>query len=76
MTALIAERSGRNAEAKVALNAVTRLIDPIPIEYLRYRPQILMLGGLAHFGLNQTEKAKPYLEAVLRQQPGGPWLSS
>lgn len=31
-----------------------------------------MLGGLAHYGLNQREKAKPYLEAVLRGQPGSP----
>jgi putative PEP-CTERM system TPR-repeat lipoprotein len=72
MSALLAERAGRSAEAKTALNQVTGLIDPIPIEFMRYRPQVLMLGGLAHFGLNQTEKAKPYLEAVLRQQPGSP----
>jgi putative PEP-CTERM system TPR-repeat lipoprotein len=72
LTALIAERAGRGAEAKAALNRVTGLIDPIPIESMRYRPQLLMLGGLSHYGLNQTEKAKPYLEAVLRQQPGSP----
>ena len=72
MSALIAERAGRGADAKAALNRVTSLVDAIPIEYLRYRPQLLMLGGLSHHGLNQTEKAKPYLEAVLRQQPGSP----
>ncbi|MBK8105054.1 MAG: tetratricopeptide repeat protein [Betaproteobacteria bacterium] len=72
MGALLAERAGRSADAKAALNKVTGLIDPIPIEYMRYRPQILMLGGLAHYGLNQREKAKPYLEAVLRGQPGSP----
>lgn len=72
LSALLAERAGRSAEVKAALNQVSALIDPIPISHMRYRPQILMLGGLAHFGLNQTEKAKPYLEALLRQQPGSP----
>ncbi len=72
MTALVAERAGKGAEAKAALQRVTSLIDPIPIEFMRYRPQLLMLGGLSHYGLNQTEKAKPYLETVLRQQPGSP----
>lgn len=72
LRALILERSGRGAEAKTALNAVTSLIDPVPIEFLRYRPQLLMLGGLSHFGLNQYEKAKPYLEALLRSQPTSP----
>lgn len=72
MTALLAEREGKTAEAKAALQRVTEQLDRIPIEALRYRPQLLMLGGLAHFGLNQTEKAKPYLEGVLREQPSSP----
>ena len=72
LSALLAERDGRTAEAKAALAKVTSLLDPIPIEMLRYRPQLLMLGGLAHFGLDETEKAKPYLEGVLRDQPGNP----
>jgi cellulose synthase operon protein C len=69
MKALIAERDGNSAAAKAALNNITGLLDPVPIEFLRYRPQALMLGGLAHYGLNQREKAKPYLEAALRNQP-------
>ena len=52
-----------------SLNEVTGLLDPVPLEYFHYRPQVLMLGGLAHYGLNEREKAKPYLEAVQRQQP-------
>ena len=72
LSALIAEREGRPADAKAALADVTALLDPAPIETLRYRPQFLMLGGLSHFGLDQTEKAKPYLEALLRDQPGSP----
>ena len=67
---LISERQGRPAEAKAALHKITALLDPVPIDSLRYRPQVLMLGGLAHYGLNEREKAKPYLEAALRAQPG------
>ncbi len=72
LSALLAERDGRTADAKAQLAKVTALLDPIPIEALRYRPQLLMLGGLAHFGLDGTEKAKPYLEGVLRGEPGSP----
>lgn len=72
VSALLAERDGRAAEAKAALSRVTAQLDRIPIEMLRYRPQLLMLGGLAHFGLDGTEKAKPYLESLLREQPGNP----
>lgn len=72
MKALLAERAGDTKTARAALNAVTNALDPIPPEQMRYRPQLLMLGGLSHFGLRQFEKAKPYLELVQRTQPGSP----
>ncbi len=72
LSSLLAEREGRTAEAKAELSKVTALLGPIPVEALRYRPQLLMLGGLAHYGLDETEKAKPYLEGVLRDQPSSP----
>lgn len=72
LKALIAERQGRPEDAKKALNDVTALLDPVPIEFLKFRPQVLMLGGLAHYGLKQFEKARPYLEGVQRSQPNGP----
>lgn len=55
-----------------SLNEVTSLLDPLPLAALRYRPQLLILGGLSHHGLGQFEKAKPYLEAALRAQPNSP----
>ena len=67
--ALVADMQGNPSAAKVLLNRITAMIDPVPIDQLRYRPQALMLGGLAHFGLEQREKAKPYLEMAQRQQP-------
>ncbi len=69
---LLAERAGNAAAARAALNEVTALLDPIPMQQLRFRPQALMLGGLSHYGLKQFEKARPYLEMVLRAQPSSP----
>ncbi len=70
--ALVYERRGNAAEVKKALNEVTNLLDPYPLKVLRFRPQVLMLGGLSHFTLEQYEKAKPYLELVVRQDAGSP----
>lgn len=72
LKALIAERQGKRDEARKALNDITALLDPVPMEFLKHRPQVLMLGGLSHYGLGQFEKARPYLEAVQRSQPNGP----
>lgn len=72
LRALLAERSGDAAATKKLLLQVTELLDPVPIEVIRYRPQTLLLNGLAHFGLNQLDRAKPYLEYALRLQPNSP----
>jgi cellulose synthase operon protein C len=72
LRALLAERQGQPAAAKAALADIVGLLDPVPMNFLRYRPQVLILGGLAHYGLGNLEKAKPYLEAVQRQQAGNP----
>ncbi len=72
MGAVIADREGDDKAAKAALAEIVGLIDPVPIEFLRYQQQVMILAGLAHFGLGQREKAKPYLEAVQREQAGSP----
>lgn len=72
MKALLAERDGNAQAASAALKEVTELLDPVPVEFIRYRPQLLMLNGLAHFGLNQSEKAKKYLEAFQKVQGNSP----
>lgn len=68
LSALLAERDGRSADARSALKTVVNLLDPVPLDFLRYRPQLLMLNGLAHFGLNEREKAKQYLESFQKIQ--------
>lgn len=72
LRALLDERDGHQAASAAGLKEVTALLDPVPMDQLRYRPQVLILGGLAHHGLGEKEKAKPYLEAVRRQQPSSP----
>ncbi|WP_394788320.1 XrtA/PEP-CTERM system TPR-repeat protein PrsT [Rhodoferax sp.] len=72
LKALLAERDGNTAAARAALSEVTSLMDPVPVAFIQYRPQSLMLVGLAHFGLNEREKAKPYLESFQRVQGNSP----
>lgn len=72
LQALLAEQNGNMAASKAALNEVTALIDPAPIEYIRFRPQLLLVNGLAHFGLNEMAKAKPYLEFFQKIQGNTP----
>ena len=68
LRALLEEHGKQPDAARNALKQVTSLLDPVPIDFVRYRPQLLMLNGLAHFGLNEREKAKQYLEAFQRIQ--------
>lgn len=68
LRALLAERDRRTTDVTAALREVTELLDPVPPEFVRYRPQLLLLNGLAHLGLNEPGKAKPLLEAVQRAQ--------
>ncbi len=72
LKALLAERSGNTAAVRGALLEVTGLLDPVPVTFIQYRPQLLMLNGLAHFGLGEREKAKPYLESIQRVQGNSP----
>ncbi len=70
--ALIAERKGDKAAALAGMRRITELIAPVPLESLRYRIQLLLLGGLAHHAVGEPQKAKPYLEMVVRHQPRNP----
>jgi putative PEP-CTERM system TPR-repeat lipoprotein len=72
LSALLAEREGKQQDARASLAKITALLDPLPIEYIRYRPQILLLNGQAHYGLGEREKAKPYFESFQKAQPGSP----
>ena len=68
LRALLAERDGKPDVARDALKEVVALIDPVPLDFIRFRPQLLMLNGLAHFGLKEPEKARQYLEHFQKVQ--------
>lgn len=72
LQALLSERDNKPDLALAALKEVTALIDPVPIDFIRYRSQLLMLNGLAHYGLNEIEKAKLFFEFFQRQQGNTP----
>lgn len=72
LRAMLAGRAGNEAAARAGMKRVTELLDPVPIEFIRYRVQLLMLNGLAHFDLREYEKARPYLELAAKQQPNSP----
>lgn len=72
LRALAAERDNKPELARAALKEVTTLIDPVPIDFILYRPQLLLLNALAHFGLNEPEKAKHYFEVLHRVQSNTP----
>jgi cellulose synthase operon protein C len=72
LSATLAEREGKPQAVKTALKKITELLDPVPLNFVRYRPQIMMLNGQAHYGLGEREKAKPYFEGFARLQPGTP----
>lgn len=56
--------------AKAALFEVTRVLDPVPYAFLRARaPEFLLLGGVAHNGLGNLEKASDYLNQYLKVEP-------
>lgn len=72
LQALSAERDNKPELARAALKEVTALIDPVPIDFILYRPQLLLLNALAHFGLNEPAKAKQYFEVLHRVQSNTP----
>lgn len=72
MQALLAERDQQPAVAAKALKDLVGLLDPVPLDFIRYRPQLLLLNGLAHHGLGESDKAKSYLEAFQKVQSNTP----
>ena len=72
LRALLAERNGDKTAANAALKEVTEFLDPVPIDFIRYQPQILMLNGLAHYGLGESGKARQYLDAFQKVQGDTP----
>lgn len=69
LQALLAGRQGKDVEVRNALVVAAGALDALPFEAVRVRPQLLLLGGVAHYSLGQNEKAKTYLDGYLQKFP-------
>jgi putative PEP-CTERM system TPR-repeat lipoprotein len=65
----IAARRGDNKMVSDELTTITRVLDPIPLDRQRGHPQLLLLGGLAHYGLKEHAQAIGYLDTFLKVDP-------
>lgn len=68
LRASLAQRRGDTKELAAALRAITVEIDPQPARQIRFRPQLLLINGLAHYGLGEADKARTYLDAYRQSQ--------
>lgn len=69
LQALQAGRQGQDKAARSALVAAASALDALPFEAVQTRPQLVLLGGIAHYSLGQNEKAKTYLGSYLKKYP-------
>ncbi len=67
LVALLADHQGQPEEARKTLTAMAQTLERVPPEALRYRPQLLMLGGLAQLALGDAEKARGHLDMAQRE---------
>ena len=72
LSSVLAAREGKQQSVRASLKKITDLLDPVPLQFIRFRPQMLLLNGQAHYGLGEREKAKPYFEGFQALQPGSP----
>lgn len=72
LVSLSAARRGDAEATRKALGNATAILDQLPPEMIRRNAQLLMLGGLAHYGLREPEKARSYLQGYIALQPRQP----
>lgn len=69
LVALAAARRGDKEGTRIALTEATAVLDQLPPEAVKGNAQLLMLGGLANYGLGQPAKARTYLEGYIAVEP-------
>ena len=63
-------RNGNDAGARAALQEITQLLDPVPRARLKNQLQgLLLIGGLAHYGLGELEQAREYFSEYMTIDP-------
>ena len=75
LRAVAAGRRNDSDAVRAQLSNVVVLLDPVPKEVLSRYGQMLLLGGLSHYGLGNTEKASQYLAIYLKLNPKHPGAS-
>jgi len=75
LRAVVASRRGDTDAVRRQLTDVVGLLDPVPKEVVGRYPQLLLLGGLSHYGLGNMEKASQYLAIYLQLNPKHPGAS-
>lgn len=69
LIALDAARRGDNKATQAALTQAATGLDQLPLESVQANPQLLMLGGLAYYGVDKLEQARSYLEKYISLVP-------
>ena len=69
LRALLAGRRGDAITATAELNETVKLVDALPRNWIAGREQLLMLGALSHFSLRNWEKARDFIDLLLKRDP-------
>jgi putative PEP-CTERM system TPR-repeat lipoprotein len=63
-------RNGDDAGARAALQDIKQMLDPVPRQRLiQLAPGLVLVGGLAHYGLGETKQARDYFRDYLTIDP-------
>jgi putative PEP-CTERM system TPR-repeat lipoprotein len=63
-------RIGDSAGARTALQDIKEMLDPVPRQRLiQLAPGLVLIGGLAHYGLGETKQARDYFRDYLTVDP-------
>jgi len=63
-------RNGDDVGARAALQEIKQLLDPVPKARLKQQLQgLLLIGGLAHYGLGELEQAREYFSEYVTIDP-------
>lgn len=69
LRAVIYAKQRNSTRVQQSLDEVIRSVDAIPSDVLNRHPQLLLIGGMAHYSLDHREKAQQYLQRFLILDP-------
>jgi len=69
LRAVVFERQGNAEGARNSMRETASLVESLSVEYRSANEQLLMLGAVANHGLGALEKAKEFLDTLVRRYP-------